>query len=116
MIKMPDESKKHVISHYVIEKQKVSTRPVAERINDFEEVSLGLNKEQAILEANRCLQCSKPKCILSCPIGIDIPKFIRCIANENFEDAINKIREKNGLADVTGRVCPQEKLCEAACV
>ena len=113
---MSDESKKHTISHYVIEKQKVSTRPVAERINDFQEVSLGLNKEQAILEANRCLQCPKPKCILSCPIGIDIPEFIGFIANENFEGAINKIREKNGLADVTGRVCPQEKLCEAACV
>jgi len=116
MIKMSEESKKHTISHYVIKKQKVSTRPAAERIKDFEEVSLGLNEEQAILEANRCLQCPKPKCILSCPIGIDIPEFIKCIANENFEDAINKIREKNGLADVTGRVCPQEKLCEAACI
>ncbi|WP_455369309.1 NADPH-dependent glutamate synthase [[Eubacterium] cellulosolvens] len=113
---MSDESKKHIISNYVIEKQKASTRPVDERINDFKEVSLGLNREQAILEANRCLQCLKPKCILSCPIGIDIPAFIKCIANENFEEAINKIREKNGLADVTGRVCPQEKLCEAACV
>lgn len=116
MIRMSDESKKHIISHYVIEKQKVSTRPVAERLNDFQEVSLGLNKEQAILEANRCLQCPKPKCIVACPIGIDIPEFIKCIANENFEDAINKIREKNGLADVTGRVCPQEKLCEATCI
>jgi glutamate synthase (NADPH/NADH) small chain len=113
---MLEESKKHTISNYVIKKQKVSMRPVAERIIDFQEVSLGLNKEQAILEANRCLQCPKPKCILSCPIGIDIPKFIRCIANENFEDAINKIREKNGLAEVTGRVCPQEKLCEASCI
>ena len=93
MIKMSDESKKRTISHYVIEKQKVSMRPVAERIKDFQEVSLGLNKEQAVLEANRCLQCPKPKCIPSCPIGIDIPKFIRCIANENFEDAIDKIRE-----------------------
>jgi glutamate synthase (NADPH/NADH) small chain len=113
---MPDEPKKHMISHYVIKRQEVSTRPVTERINDFQEVSLGLNKEQAILEANRCLQCPKPKCIVACPIGIDIPEFIKYIANETFEDAINKIREKNGLADVTGRVCPQEKLCEAACV
>jgi glutamate synthase (NADPH/NADH) small chain len=113
---MSDESKKHIITHSVINRQKVSTRPVAERINDFQEVSLGLNEEQAILEANRCLQCPKPKCIVACPIGIDIPEFIRCIANENFEDAINKIREKNGLADVTGRVCPQEKLCELVCV
>jgi glutamate synthase (NADPH/NADH) small chain len=113
---MSDESKKSIISSYTIKKQKVSTRPVNERINDFQEVSLGLNKEQAILEANRCLQCPKPKCILSCPIGIDIPTFIKCIADEKFEDAINKIREKNGLADVTGRVCPQEKLCEAACI
>lgn len=116
MIRMSDESKKHIITHSVINRQKVSTRPVAERINDFQEVSLGLNEEQAILEANRCLQCPKPKCIVACPIGIDIPEFIRCIANENFEDAINKIREKNGLADVTGRVCPQEKLCEPVCV
>lgn len=90
--------------------------PLEERRKTFKEVVLGFKKEEAIKEAKRCLQCKTPSCIKGCPVGIDIKGFIKFIAQEKFGEAIKKIREKNSLPAVCGRVCPQENLCERSCV
>ncbi len=86
------------------------------RIRNFDEVALGLTEEEAKNEAARCLECKKAACVGECPIEIDIPTFIQYIAKGEFENALNKIREKNALPAVCGRVCPQEDQCEKACV
>jgi len=89
---------------------------VEERIKSFKEVALGYSEEQAIAEAERCLQCKNPRCVEGCPVGIDIPRFIRCIRERNYEEAIRVIREKNSLPAICGRVCPQENQCMGKCV
>ena len=86
------------------------------RIKDFEEVALGITKEQAVAEAKRCIQCKKPRCVAGCPVEIDIPAFILEVANENFDAAAKKLKEKNALPAICGRVCPQEDQCEKLCV
>ena len=86
------------------------------RIKNFEEVALGYTKEQAIAEATRCLQCKKAFCVEGCPVDIDIPAFILKIKEGDFIGAIRKIKEKNSLPAVCGRVCPQEEQCEIKCV
>ena len=87
-----------------------------ERIKNFNEVALGYSPEQAVEEAKRCLQCKKPPCVKGCPVEIDIVAFIKQIAEGNFQAAIEKIKEKNILPAVCGRVCPQETQCEIKCV
>lgn len=91
-------------------------QPVEKRIKDFSEVSSGLTKEDAIIESTRCLQCKNPLCVKGCPVGIDIPGFIQLIKTGNPIEALKKIKEKNNLPAVCGRVCPQEEQCEATCV
>ncbi|MEN6327425.1 MAG: NADPH-dependent glutamate synthase [Syntrophomonas sp.] len=86
------------------------------RSHNFNEVSLGYTEEQALLEASRCLTCKKPKCMEGCPVDVDIPDFIKYIQEENFQKAISKIKEKNNLPAICGRVCPQESQCEKYCV
>lgn len=86
------------------------------RIRNFDEVVLGYTEEQALMEAERCLQCPNPQCVKGCPVEIDIPAFIRLLKEGKFREAIMKIREKNNLPAVCGRVCPQEKLCQKYCV
>ena len=76
----------------------------------------GYTRELAVQEARRCLQCKKPFCVDGCPVEINIPGFIRCIANEEFTGAIRVLKEKNCLPAVCGRVCPQEEQCEARCI
>jgi glutamate synthase (NADPH/NADH) small chain len=87
-----------------------------ERIKNFFEVALGFSEEQARNEAGRCLQCKDPVCIKGCPVEIDIPAFIKLIKEGRRKQALEKIKEKNNLPAVCGRVCPQEDQCEAACV
>jgi glutamate synthase (NADPH/NADH) small chain len=87
-----------------------------ERIKNFDEVALGLTEQEAVTEAKRCLQCKKPLCVEGCPVEIDIPAFIKFIAEKKFNEAILKIKEKNNLPAVCGRVCPQEDQCEIKCV
>lgn len=87
-----------------------------ERINNFNEVALGYSEEEALLEADRCLQCPKPRCIEGCPVGIDIPTFISLIKEKRYREAYKKIKEKDSLPAITGRVCPQENQCEKTCV
>ncbi len=86
------------------------------RACNFDEVSFGLSEHQAIVEANRCLQCKKPRCVEACPVGINIPLFIRNIKEENFNQAYVTITHDSALPAVCGRVCPQETQCEGSCV
>ncbi|NQV18436.1 MAG: NADPH-dependent glutamate synthase [Armatimonadetes bacterium] len=86
------------------------------RTNNFMEVPYGLTTELALLEAGRCIQCKNPKCVEGCPVNIDIPEFIRLICDEKFDEAAKKIKERNVLPAVCGRVCPQEDQCEKLCI
>jgi len=89
---------------------------VEERIRSFKEVALGYTEEQAIAEAERCLQCKVPRCVEGCPVGVDIPAFIRFIREGKFDEAVEKIKEKNALPAICGRVCPQENQCMGKCI
>jgi glutamate synthase (NADPH/NADH) small chain len=84
------------------------------RNKNSEEVNSGLEIQQAVSEAARCLDCANPTCI-NCPVGINIPKFIKQIESGDFNSAAATLKETNALPAVCGRVCPQEKQCEAAC-
>ena len=96
--------------------QEMPLRPAQSRINNFNEVPMGYSSEQARNEALRCLHCKKPACVGACPVGIDIPAFIRLIEQGDPAAAAKKIRETNFLPAVCGRVCPQDKQCQAVCV
>ena len=87
-----------------------------ERIKNFDEVALGYPTELAVEEASRCLACKKPLCNQGCPVGIDIPGFIKCIVAGDFASGVRKIKETNALPAICGRVCPQEEQCEKTCV
>ena len=86
------------------------------RRHNFNEVALGYNEEQVLVEASRCLQCPNPQCVSGCPVEIDIPSFIKLLKGKQFEDAIKKIKEKNCLPAICGRVCPQEEQCQKSCI
>jgi len=86
------------------------------RATNFEEVALGYAREMAQQEALRCLQCKKAPCVAGCPVEIDIPGFVRLVAIGDFLGAVRKIKEKNSLPGICGRVCPQEEQCETTCV
>ncbi|MCJ7642947.1 MAG: NADPH-dependent glutamate synthase, partial [Candidatus Aminicenantes bacterium] len=86
------------------------------RVQNFEEVALGYTRDQAMREASRCLDCKKSPCITGCPVDIDIPAFVKLIRNGDFMGAIHKIKERNLLPAICGRVCPQEDQCEVVCV
>ncbi|MDZ7816395.1 MAG: NADPH-dependent glutamate synthase [Planctomycetota bacterium] len=87
-----------------------------ERIKNFDEVALGYTVELAQAEAERCLSCKKAFCSMGCPVGIDIPAFIKCIRKGDYAAGVRKIKETNALPAICGRVCPQEEQCEAKCV
>lgn len=91
-------------------------RPAEIRIHDFEEVDLGLSPDEAVAEAERCLQCKKPLCVKGCPVGIDIPGFVHQVAEGNFPAAARSLKDQNMLPAICGRVCPQETQCEGVCV
>lgn len=86
------------------------------RVTCNEEVNQGLSREQAVLEATRCLDCPDPQCVTGCPVGINIPGFIKNIERENFGDAAIVLKETSALPAVCGRVCPQERQCESKCI
>ncbi|KPK42131.1 MAG: dihydropyrimidine dehydrogenase, partial [Omnitrophica WOR_2 bacterium SM23_29] len=96
-------------------RQRQKTRDPKQRSKDFDEVALGFTEEQATLEAKRCIMCKKKPCVAGCPVDIDIPEFIASIVKGDYEGAIRKIKEKNNLPAICGRVCPQETQCEALC-
>ena len=99
-----------------IPRAKMPEQPAGDRIKNFKEVELGLSEQQAVEESLRCLQCKKPICIDGCPVGIDIKSFIKLIREKEYQKALDKIREKNALPAICGRVCPQEDQCEKKCV
>lgn len=91
-------------------------QPPAERTKNFNEVPFGYTPEQAVAEAQRCLDCGRPTCMGGCPVEINIPGFIKLVAEGDFRGAVNLIKETNALPAITGRVCPQEEQCEGVCV
>jgi glutamate synthase (NADPH/NADH) small chain len=99
-----------------LNRREMPKQPPEVRRNNFSEVALGYTVETAIAEAKRCLQCKKPLCVSKCPVEIDIPGFIKCIAQGDFAAGVRVLKEKNCLPAMCGRVCPQEEQCEAACV
>ena len=86
------------------------------RCHNFTEVALGYHIETAVEEAKRCLQCKKPKCMPKCPVEIEIPRFVKCIAERDFAAGIRILKQRNVLPAVCGRVCPQEEQCEGGCI
>jgi glutamate synthase (NADPH/NADH) small chain len=90
-------------------------RSPEERIRDFNEVALGYDEQMAVKEASRCIQCPEAPCIKGCPVGINIPKFIKFIRERKFEEAYRVVKEGSPIPAITGRVCPQEKQCEKYC-
>ncbi|MEM3396878.1 MAG: NADPH-dependent glutamate synthase [Thermoplasmata archaeon] len=86
-----------------------------ERVKNFNEVALGFTEDLAVKEAERCLQCPKHPCIDGCPVNNDIPGFIKAIKERNFVEAVRVLKKTNALPGICGRVCPQEKQCEAVC-
>ena len=88
----------------------------AARIRNFSEVALGYTPEQALAEAERCLQCKNPRCVPGCPVEVEIRDFIKAIVDGDLDDAYRVIRATNSLPAVCGRVCPQETQCEGACI
>ncbi len=95
-------------------KTSIGIQPAAKRVKNSSEVILGFNKKQAMLEAQRCPQCSQPECVKACPLGVDIPGFIRLIREGDLAKALQKIREDNSLTGICGRLCSAP--CEASCI
>ena len=98
------------------ERTPMPEQPADDRRTNFNEVTLGYTKEDALAEASRCLSCKDPKCVEGCPVNVDIPGFIKLVCEEDFAGAIEKIKDTNALPAICGRVCPQETQCEALCV
>ncbi len=95
---------------------KMPERDHVERSHNFKEVNLGYSLQDALGEAERCIQCAKPTCISGCPVSIDIPRFIRHLVVRDFDGALAAIHESNIFPSICGRVCPQESQCEAQCI
>jgi len=99
-----------------IPRQRMPEQDPKVRVGNFYEVPYGFTPEEAMKEAQRCIQCKTPLCVGGCPVNIDIPWFIRLIEEGKFVEAARKLKETNGLPAVCGRVCPQEDQCEKVCV
>lgn len=99
-----------------IPRQEMPEQDMKLRVANHGEVPYGYTTELAQLEAGRCLQCKEPKCVNGCPVNVDIPSFIRLITEEKIDEAAKKIKEKNILPAICGRVCPQESQCEKHCI
>lgn len=100
----------------VLEKVPVREQDPKVRATNFEEVCLGYNKEEAMKEAARCLNCKNAKCVKGCPVSINIPAFIHEVKEGNFAEAYKIIGQSSALPAVCGRVCPQESQCEGVCI
>ncbi len=97
-------------------KMPMPAQDAKERARNFSEVALGYTEEMALQEASRCLQCKKPKCREGCPVEVYIPDFIGLIKEKDYLGAARKLKEKNNLPAICGRVCPQESQCESLCI
>jgi glutamate synthase (NADPH) small chain len=99
-----------------VPRQKMPEQEPKVRAKNFNEVPFGYTPELAQLESSRCLQCKKPKCIEGCPVEVEIPAFVKLISDGDFAGAARKLKERNSLPAVCGRVCPQEDQCEKVCI
>ena len=100
----------------VLKKVPVREQDPKVRATNFDEVCLGYNKEEAMEEAARCINCKKAKCVQGCPVNIHIPEFIHEVKEGNFEKAYKVISKSSALPAICGRVCPQESQCEGKCI
>lgn len=100
----------------VLKKVPVREQEAKVRAANFEEVCLGYNKEEAMEEAQRCINCKNAQCVKGCPVAIDIPGFIQKVKEGDIEAAYQVISEASALPAVCGRVCPQESQCEGKCI
>lgn len=100
----------------VLKKVPVREQEPKVRATNFEEVCLGYNKEEAMEEATRCINCKNAKCVQGCPVAINIPGFIKEVKEGNIEEAYKTIGESSALPAICGRVCPQESQCEGKCI
>lgn len=98
------------------QRQRMPELSIDSRIRSFEEVALGFTEEQALAEAERCLQCRNPRCVVGCPVSVQIPDFIRLLKENKYVEAGLKIKQDNSLPMVCGRVCPQTDQCEGSCI
>jgi glutamate synthase (NADPH) small chain len=98
------------------QRQPMPHQPAEERARNFSEVALGYSEGNALEEASRCLQCKTRPCVAGCPVNIDIPAFVKMIADGKFADAAALVKKANSLPAICGRVCPQEEQCEQVCV
>jgi glutamate synthase (NADPH/NADH) small chain len=99
-----------------IERQKMPEQDSTARAANFDEVNLGFSEQLALLEAERCLQCKDPRCVKGCPVGVNIPQFIRLLTEGKIAEAAESLLCDNALPGITGRVCPQETQCEIECI
>jgi glutamate synthase (NADPH/NADH) small chain len=99
-----------------IPRQQMPEQLARERAKNFKEVNLGLTAELAKMEALRCIECPKPKCVEGCPVNIDIAKFVHLVAQGEFDQAAKLVKKENSLPAICGRVCPQEEQCEIKCL
>ncbi len=99
-----------------ISRHEMPTQEPEVRAANFVEVALGYTWEDAQSEAERCLQCAKPHCVDGCPVGVQIPQFIRALREGDLPGAVDAMKVKNNLPAICGRVCPQETQCEANCI
>jgi glutamate synthase (NADPH/NADH) small chain len=97
-------------------RQGMPTQDAQVRAHNFSEVALGYAEDSALLEAARCLQCRRPKCVEGCPVGVDIPAFIERLREGDLPGAVRSLKGDNNLPAICGRVCPQETQCEVVCV
>lgn len=99
-----------------IRRHEMPTQDAEVRAANFEEVALGYTWEDAQAEAERCLQCAKPHCVDGCPVGVQIPQFIKALREGDLPGAVDAMKVKNNLPAICGRVCPQETQCEVNCI
>ncbi|MGE5416419.1 MAG: NADPH-dependent glutamate synthase [Acidobacteriota bacterium] len=104
------------MSEKIAPRQPMPVQDANERVRNFTEVAIGYTEETAMIEASRCLNCKKQPCREGCPVEVDIPGFIELIKKRDFSGAIAKVKEKNNLPAICGRVCPQESQCEKYCL
>ena len=100
----------------MMKKVPVREQDAKERACNFEEVCLGYNADEAVAEAQRCLNCKNAHCVQGCPVSINIPGFVEKVKEGDFAAAYQVISESSALPAVCGRVCPQESQCEGKCI
>src|SRR3970040_2598699 len=108
-------AKKKTIRTIPQERTPMREQPAAERVKNFTEVACGYSPDDALREAERCLLCPEQPCVAGCPVGIDIPGFIRKIGAKDLHGAYDTLTDTNLLPAICGRVCPQETQCEGVC-